>query len=59
MDLRGHRGPNNGRDARAIADLATRVVLDSGFEPAISLTMLTGCAMACIICSLAEEGYHS
>ena len=41
--------PCNGHDARIIADLATRVVLDCGFEPAISMTMLTDRALACII----------
>lgn len=41
--------PNRGTDARVIADLATHVVLDYGFEPAISITVLTDRTLSCII----------
>jgi len=41
--------PANGRDARAVAELATAIVLEHGFEPAISITMITERALACII----------
>ncbi|MEO8593935.1 MAG: FAD-binding oxidoreductase [Candidatus Solibacter sp.] len=46
--------PAHGRDARAVAGLASRVVLQHGFEPAISITMITERALACII-SLAYD----
>jgi 4-cresol dehydrogenase (hydroxylating) len=41
--------PNHGADARAVAELATRIVLRHGFEPAISITVLTERTLACII----------
>ena len=41
--------PNNGRNAMEIASLATELVLRHGYEPAISLTVLTGRTLACII----------
>ena len=41
--------PANGRDARAVAELAMEIVLEHGFEPAISITMITERALACII----------
>ena len=41
--------PARGSDARAVAELAGRVTLSHGFEPAISITMITERALACII----------
>jgi 4-cresol dehydrogenase (hydroxylating) len=41
--------PNEGRHAVGITDLATELVLRHGFEPAISLTVLTDRAISCII----------
>ncbi|MEO8369706.1 MAG: FAD-binding oxidoreductase [Candidatus Solibacter sp.] len=41
--------PARGSDARAVAALAGRVTLSHGFEPAISITMITERALACII----------
>jgi len=41
--------PNDGRHAAQVTRLATRLVLNHGFEPAISLTMLTDRTLSCII----------
>jgi len=41
--------PNDGAHARRITRLATDLVLNQGFEPAISLTMLTDRTLSCII----------
>jgi len=41
--------PNDGASARQLTELVTAFVLDQGFEPAISLTMITERALACII----------
>jgi 4-cresol dehydrogenase (hydroxylating) len=41
--------PCDGRQAKEVTDLATRLVLDHGFEPAISLTLITDRSLACII----------
>jgi len=41
--------PNDGRHARTITSLATDLVLRHGFEPAISLTVLTERTLSCII----------
>jgi len=41
--------PCRGEDARAVAELAGRVTLSHGFEPQISITMITERALACII----------
>jgi len=41
--------PARGSDAQAVAELACRVTLSHGFEPAISITMITERALACII----------
>jgi 4-cresol dehydrogenase (hydroxylating) len=42
-------GPNDGENATRITALATGLVLNHGFEPAISLTMLTDRTLSCII----------
>jgi 4-cresol dehydrogenase (hydroxylating) len=42
--------PNDGQNAQKITGLATRLVLQHGFEPAISLTTLTDRSLSCIIC---------
>jgi 4-cresol dehydrogenase (hydroxylating) flavoprotein subunit len=41
--------PSDGRAVRELTELASALVLRHGFEPAISLTMLTERAVACII----------
>jgi 4-cresol dehydrogenase (hydroxylating) len=41
--------PNDGRHARELAGIASELMLRHGFEPAISLTVLTGRAIACIV----------
>jgi 4-cresol dehydrogenase (hydroxylating) len=41
--------PNHGSHARQVTDLATDLVLRHGFEPAISLTVLTERTLSCII----------
>ena len=41
--------PNDGRHARTITSLAADLVLRHGFEPAISLTVLTERTLSCII----------
>jgi 4-cresol dehydrogenase (hydroxylating) len=41
--------PNDGAAARHLTELVCERVLSHGFEPAISLTMITGRALACII----------
>jgi 4-cresol dehydrogenase (hydroxylating) len=41
--------PCDGSHARRLTSLATSIVLDHGFEPAISLTMITDRTLACII----------
>ena len=41
--------PNQGRHARRVTDLAKERMLASGFEPAISLTVLTDRTLSCII----------
>jgi 4-cresol dehydrogenase (hydroxylating) flavoprotein subunit len=46
--------PNDGANAREVTELATGLVLRHGFEPAISLTMITERTLACII-SLAYD----
>jgi 4-cresol dehydrogenase (hydroxylating) flavoprotein subunit len=46
--------PSDGDHAARLTDLAGKLILDCGFEPAISLTMITDRALACII-SLAYD----
>jgi 4-cresol dehydrogenase (hydroxylating) len=46
--------PTDGRHAERVVRTATSLVLEHGFEPAISLTMITERALACII-SLAYD----
>jgi 4-cresol dehydrogenase (hydroxylating) len=46
--------PCDGANANRLTDLATKLVLEAGFEPAISLTMITDRSLACII-SLAYD----
>jgi 4-cresol dehydrogenase (hydroxylating) flavoprotein subunit len=46
--------PNDGAAASRLTELVSKLVLDSGFEPAISLTMISGRALACIV-SLAYD----
>jgi 4-cresol dehydrogenase (hydroxylating) len=41
--------PNDGRHAQELCALASDLLLSHGFEPAISLTMITDRALACII----------
>jgi 4-cresol dehydrogenase (hydroxylating) len=41
--------PNDGRHARKLTGIAGELMLRHGFEPAISLTVLTGRAIACIV----------
>lgn len=41
--------PNTGRHARRVTEAVTGLVLERGFEPAISLTMLTDRSLSCII----------
>lgn len=41
--------PNTGHHARRATEAVTGLVLESGFEPAISLTMLTDRSLSCII----------
>ena len=41
--------PNDGRHAARISDLAGEVLLGAGFEPAISMTVLTDRTLSCII----------
>jgi 4-cresol dehydrogenase (hydroxylating) len=41
--------PNDGARARHLTNLASSLVLEHGFEPAISLTMVSERALACII----------
>ena len=41
--------PNDGQHATRLTSIATALVLDHGFEPAISLTMLTDRTLSCII----------
>ncbi len=41
--------PNDGRDARKLTGIATELLLRHGFEPAISLTVLTGRTISCIV----------
>jgi 4-cresol dehydrogenase (hydroxylating) flavoprotein subunit len=41
--------PNQGVDARRVTDLAKERMLANGFEPAISLTVLTDRTLSCII----------
>ena len=42
--------PNTGYHARRVSEAATDLVLQHGFEPAISLTVLTDRSLSCIIC---------
>lgn len=42
--------PNTGHHARRVTQAVSGLVLESGFEPAISLTMLTDRSLSCIIC---------
>ena len=46
--------PNDGAAAARLTDLVTERVLAHGYEPAISLTMISGRALACIV-SLAYD----
>ncbi|MGA2117341.1 MAG: FAD-binding oxidoreductase [Bryobacteraceae bacterium] len=46
--------PANGDHASRLTDLASELILDHGFEPAISLTLITDRTLACII-SLAYD----
>lgn len=41
--------PTDGAHATRLTELASSLILDHGFEPAISLTMITDRALACII----------
>ncbi len=41
--------PMEGRHALAVADLAISILLDYGFEPSISMTLITERAVACVI----------
>jgi len=41
--------PNDGRHAQNLTRLASGIMLRHGFEPAISLTILTGRSIACIV----------
>lgn len=41
--------PNDGRHAQELAGLATDLLLQHGFEPAISLTVITERTLACIV----------
>jgi 4-cresol dehydrogenase (hydroxylating) len=38
-----------GHHAAAVADLSSRIMLDYGFEPSISMTLITERAVACVI----------
>lgn len=42
--------PNDGAHARRVTQLATQRCLADGFEPAISLTVLTDRTLSCILC---------
>lgn len=46
--------PSDGRHAARLTDLASGLILDHGFEPAISITMITDRSLACIL-SLAYD----
>jgi 4-cresol dehydrogenase (hydroxylating) len=46
--------PTSGVHARRLTEYATSIILDHGFEPAISITMITDRSLACII-SLAYD----
>ena len=41
--------PADGRHARILAELATRVLLSHGFEPMLSITLITERALICVI----------
>ena len=41
--------PADGREARSLCTLASDVLLDHGFEPMISLTMITERSLACVV----------
>jgi 4-cresol dehydrogenase (hydroxylating) flavoprotein subunit len=41
--------PNNGRSAREVSSLASEIFLRHGFEPAISITVLSDRSISCII----------
>jgi 4-cresol dehydrogenase (hydroxylating) len=41
--------PNDGASARELTEVASRLMLDRGFEPSISLTAITDRALACIV----------
>jgi len=41
--------PMEGHHAAAVADLSSRIMLDYGFEPSISMTLITERAVACVI----------
>jgi 4-cresol dehydrogenase (hydroxylating) len=41
--------PSDGENARELCDLANSVILGHGFEPAISITMITERALTCVI----------
>jgi 4-cresol dehydrogenase (hydroxylating) len=40
--------PNTGRDAAAVTELATRVLLEHGFEPQMSLSLATERSAICV-----------
>lgn len=41
--------PAEGKHARALADLSTRILLSHGFEPMLSITLITDRALICVI----------
>jgi 4-cresol dehydrogenase (hydroxylating) len=41
--------PAEGRHARALADIASRILLSHGFEPLLSITLITDRALICVI----------
>jgi 4-cresol dehydrogenase (hydroxylating) len=50
--------PMEGRHAAAVADLSSRILLDYGFEPSISITLITERAVACVI-SISYDRHES
>ncbi len=50
--------PNDGRHAQELTDLINDLVLSHGFEPAISLTVITDRTLACIISIAFDREVH-
>jgi len=50
--------PMEGHHAAAVADLSSRIMLDYGFEPSISMTLITERAVACVI-SISYDRHES